>query len=72
MLGHPFKSGEYDLVNNGLINSRDLAIMVILIGFIVVIEVISELVQLRKKFNNSNIVIRYSLLIALLFVINYV
>ena len=69
MLSHLFKSGEYDLVNYGLINSKDLAIMVISILFIVVVEIVSEFVPLKNKFDRSNIVLRYSLLIALLFVI---
>ncbi|MCR5113182.1 MAG: hypothetical protein K6A63_04530 [Acholeplasmatales bacterium] len=69
MVGQLFKGGTYDLIGLGLINSKDLIIMFISIAFILGIEIIQEFIDIPNKFHNSNIAIRYTLIIGLIVVI---
>ncbi len=69
MIGRIFKSGRYDLVGFGLINKKDLILMFISIGFIMAVEIISEFKPLRNRFDNSNIALRYALLLGLVVII---
>ena len=69
MLSRLFSCGEYDLVSFGLVNQKDLILMVVLIVFIASLEIISEFIPLKQKFDNSHIVIRWALLVILLAVI---
>ena len=69
MLSGLFKSGRYDVVNFGLVNYKDLIIMVVSILFIAGIEIVQEFIPLREKFDKSNIAIRYALLLSLVVII---
>lgn len=69
ILSRLFKGGKWDLVGFGLVNYKDLILMIVSIVFILGLEIIEEFIPLKEKFYNSNIVLRWSLLFALVFII---